>query len=70
MDTSSDKSLMTPAEVREFFGRPSWSRAAFWQFVRRNNIPFIRLGARTYRFERVAVQAYLASRTCGRVVGV
>ncbi len=42
-------------------------RSAFWQWVRRANVPFVRLSTRKYVFEESAVQAWLKSRTVGGV---
>lgn len=40
-------------------------RAAFWQFVRRNRLPYIKFSTRKFRFEEAAVRAWLDSRIVG-----
>ena len=53
----------TPAEVMELFGFKD--RATFWQFVRRNNLPFVALGPRRFMFEAQALRSFLNARTIG-----
>ena len=43
-------------------------RSAFWQFIHRNGVPFVRLGKRTYRFEPQAIDAFIRSRRVGKGV--
>ncbi len=40
--------------------------SAFWQFVHRNGVPFVRLGARRIVFEESALRAWLDSRSVGQ----
>jgi predicted DNA-binding transcriptional regulator AlpA len=41
-------------------------RSAFWQWVRRNGVPFLRLGPKSLRFEEAALRAWLDSRSVGQ----
>lgn len=60
--------LLRAAEVMPLTGHTDPS--AFWQFVHRNAVPFVRLGKRTYRFEPQAIDAFIRSRRVGKVVAV
>jgi len=40
--------------------------SAFWQFVHRNGVPFVRLGPRKILFEESALRAWLDSRSVGQ----
>lgn len=40
--------------------------SAFWQFVHRNGVPFVRLGARRIVFEESALRAWIDSRSVGQ----
>lgn len=41
-------------------------RSNFWEFVRRNGIPFVKMSARRPLFEEGALRAFIESRTVGR----
>jgi hypothetical protein len=55
--------LLEPADVMRLFGFAPNNRSGFWQFVRRNHIPFIQISARTIRFEERTLRLYLDQRT-------
>lgn len=40
-------------------------RSAFWSFVRRYGVPHTRFNARVIRYERSALNAWLAARSVG-----
>ena len=58
--------LLKAAQVMPLTGHTDPS--AFWQFVHRNAVPFVRLGKRSYRFEPQAIDAFIRSRRVGKVV--
>ncbi len=52
--------LMTSNEVMRRFGYKD--RHAFWDFVRRKNVPHLRFNARVIRFERGPLEEWLQRR--------
>ena len=58
--------LLKAAQVMPLTGHTDTS--AFWQFVHRNAVPFVRLGKRSYRFEPQAIDAFIRSRRVGKGV--
>ncbi len=58
-----DLHFLSAADVMKILGYES--RATFWQAVRANAIPHVRLGVRRCVFEESALRAWLASRTVG-----
>lgn len=56
--------LLKAQDVMAFTGHTD--KSAFWQWAKRNSLPFIRLGGKTLRFEENAVKAWLDQRTVGQ----
>lgn len=52
--------LVPSDRVMQFFGYSN--RAAFWQFVRTNGVPFIALNRRRYMFDPVELNAWIRKR--------
>ena len=59
-----DARFLTKENVKPITGHKDDS--AFWQFVHRNGVPFVRLGARRIVFEESSLRAWLNSRTVGQ----
>ncbi len=57
--------LQSSAWAMRRYGYTARTPAAFYAFVRRNGIPFIRLGGRKMLFDPVAVEAFEARRSVG-----
>lgn len=56
--------FLKPAEVMLITGHTDVS--AFWQFIRRNGVPFVKFGARRFVFEESSLRAWIDSRTVGK----
>lgn len=57
--------FMKPAEVMKLLGYQN--RSSFWQFVKRNGIPYVSLGLRTKRFEAAVLRAHIDAKVVGNV---
>lgn len=62
---SPDETLLTPAQVMARYSYKA--RSSFWQFVHDKGVPHVRLNARKILFSPVALAAWEAKRTVGRV---
>lgn len=56
--------LIEPKVVAEKIGFQN--RASFWEWVRRENVPCVRLSSRKFGFPPARLQAWLDSRTTGK----
>jgi len=57
------KALLTPAEAQGLLGFKS--RPAFVRALKRDNVPHIKLNARTIRFDEDQLRSWIQSRTVG-----
>jgi hypothetical protein len=63
--TNTERRLESSEWAKRRYGYTATTKAAFYNFIKRNGIPFIRLGARKIAFDPVAVEAFEARRTVG-----
>ena len=57
--------FMTSSEVMRLLNFKD--RTAFWEFVHRNGVPFVRLTRRKLLFEEANLRAWLDRRSVGRI---
>lgn len=57
------EALLTSTQVMERFGYRD--RKSFWEFVRRNKVPHVKINARVIRFEEGPLDDWLQSRRRG-----
>ena len=62
---SASQALVKSSAVMKRFGYAS--RAAFWEFVRRDGVPHIRFNARRIMFEERALEDWLSRRSTWRL---
>lgn len=62
-----DPELRDSKWARKLLGYKGKSAGAFWQFVRSEGVPHIRLNRRKILFSEIAVYDWLAKRSVGRV---
>lgn len=62
-----DPELRDGKWARKLLGYKGKSAGAFWQFVRSEGVPHIRLNRRKIMFSEIAVYDWLAKRSVGRV---
>lgn len=61
---STDDSLSSK-QVREILGFSDANRSGFWEMVKREKIPRVRISARNVRFPRVAFEDWMRRRAVG-----